>query len=412
MAEKRYFNKDVTYGPWPKGVDNRTSEYELPVDTLRAGINVDITNKGRARRRKGLTYALTAPGCHSTFAYKDLFLFVRDGDLYMGLPPDEAILYAGVGPARMSYVTVNEEIYFSNGSIKSKVDADGNLNEWGVPIPNPIPNIAASPGGNLFAGRYQLAMTYTNAAGEEGGAAIMSAVTAAGDDKIDLTNLPVASGLQLNLYMTDANGRDFHRVITLAEGATTYTVLGSAPTHRQLQTKFLEPFPPCTQLEHYRGIIYGVIGNLVVHTQPLRYGLYDPRKDFIPFSEDVGMIKGHTTGLYISADKTYWLGGGGPADFKQDIVFDFPAVPGTGVYTPHDDNLIWFSEKGFVRGRDGGQADLLTDEQLAVSKYSRGVLLFREQGGIRQVVSALAGETASEFPSEDRVTDDTVRSTS
>lgn len=403
-------DEPVVLGPFPGGVNNRALEHELPDGTVRAGINVDITNSGRTRRRQGRTAVLEQAGCHSVFGYGSTFLFVLSNVLYKGLPPAHSAVDT-VGPGKMYYLQLNGEIYFSNGSYHAKLDTNGVLQPWSVPTPNPIPAVAADATGNLYGGRYQLYMTWQNAAGEESRAIAIGVVTVPDNGRVLLTGLPVSAGLFLNIYMTAINGVAPYRVATLPSGTTSLPITEPATKARELKTLHLQPFPACTHLEEYNGIIYGASGGIVYHTRPLRYGLYDPREDFLLFPADVGMIKRHDTGVYVSADKVYWLNGPGPREFSQKIALPFPAVSGTGITMPKDKDAMWFSERGFVRGRDGGQVEMLTDANVAVSRYTRGVLLFREWKGVRQVVSALAQPTESDFVADDTVDIETVRST-
>jgi hypothetical protein len=57
--------------------------------------------------------------------------------------------------------------------------------------------------------------------------------------------------------------------------------------------------------------------------------------------------------------------------------------------------MMWFSDRGFVRGTEGGKAELLTEGQLAVDKYSRGTMAYNYIAGHQAVTAMLQGAIAN-----------------
>lgn len=417
MADNPKVNTDqFSLGPWPAGMNNRAGEHELPAGTLRAAINVDITNSGRVRRRVGRTAVLEDTGCHSIFGYDDRFLFVRDGTLYLGLPPDH-VQIASWADLPVSYVVVNEDIYLSNGQASGIVEPGGAvLRPWGVESAPPVGSLTAVAYGGMWAGTYQVAVTFVDDRGQEGGSSIASTVDVAEGGGITIAGLPqpLSSFADfINIYVSGPNDDKRFLHTTVPIGTTTATIGQSTTVGRAQDTMLLDQFPPSLMLEYYNGRIYGIeyFGNhtIVKCTRPLRYGAHEPSVDFILVPGHVSVMKASSDGIYIVSDEARWYEGSGPDEFKPDTVLPFGAVPGTGVSMGNSRDVAWFSKLGWVIGKPGGKVETVTDANVAVSEYTSGVALFREDRGLRQIVSALRGPTASSFKATDYADAEVIR---
>lgn len=404
----------VTLGPWPKGMNNRASEFDLPEKTLRDAYNVDITNNGRARRRRGSTLIETGSGRHSVFAYGSHFLFVRGDQLRYGLPPSAVALRQGLTLGEpMYYTVVNEEIYFSNGIITGKIQADGSLVPWGVLTPISSPVVSATGAGALQAGRYQVAVVHVSPTGEESGARAPAVVDVGDGGGIQVLALPQSVdgyATTIRVYRSQANGEVLYWAADYAMGTVSATLGASVNLGRPLSTLFMEPMVPCKHLTSYNGRIYGAVGNAVVYTEPLRYGLTQLDRDFLLLPKDVNMLLGVRDGIFAGSDITYFMAGAQPSAFDLKEVLPFAPVPGTPVTIKPRLMVAWFSEKGYVIGTADGQAKLATEPNIAVPTYESGAVLYREDRGLRQLVGAFNAPVATQFEASDFDEADTVRS--
>jgi hypothetical protein len=163
----------------------------------------------------------------------------------------------------------------------------------------------------------------------------------------------------------------------------------------------MEPPPPGQLLEYYRGSIYIASGNAVLHTSPLRYGLYDPRTDFYLYGERVTLLAAVEDGIYISADQTYFLSNAGTTDTarrhaNQEAVFPYRAVEGAVCKMKDTHEVMWLSERGIIVGADGGKVKNITEAQVAMEKFDKACLGVVEYDGHKAVVaiSRTAGETS------------------
>ncbi len=127
-----------------KGINNVEDAIRLETDELTEASNVDIDNRGRAKRRSGHTKKYTPSGrLHSLWSNDRISLFI-DGSTLKRLLPDytATIIRNNVTSLPMDFVDVNEEVYYSsasvNGYVKNGVDvrfSDPGINYKKVPPP-------------------------------------------------------------------------------------------------------------------------------------------------------------------------------------------------------------------------------------------------------------------------------------
>lgn len=405
----------VTLGPWPKGMNNRASEFDLPEGTLRDAFNVDVTNQGRMRRRRGTTLLEAGQDKHSVFGHGPHFLYADGADLKYGLPPGNVTLRTGlILGQRVSYVVVNEEIYFSNGSITGKIKADGSLVPWGVLTPISSPVAVAVGAGGLFPGRYQVAVVHVSSTGEESGARAPALVDVPDGGGIQLFALPQPTdgfATVIRVYRSQANGEVLYQAQDFPVG-TVSAILGASSTlGRPLTTLYMESMPPCDLLTYYDGRIYGAIGPIMWATETLRYGLARLDRDFMLFPTDIVLLEGVRDGVYLGSDITYFLSGNDFGVMQLREVQSFAPVFGTAATIKARLYVAWFSEKGYVIGSPDGQVKLAMEANVAVPVYEAGAVLYREDRGLRQLVSAFRGPVETQFEASDFVEAEVVRST-
>jgi hypothetical protein len=102
--------------------------------------------------------------------------------------------------------------------------------------------------------------------------------------------------------------------------------------------------------------------------------------------------------VYVVADQTYWLAGADIMAADVVPVLPYGAVEGTGRLVVPDQGaqkVWWFSHRGLVVGNSAGQVANLQEKNVSVEKASVGAALYREQNGVRQVVSSLFGAETS-----------------
>jgi hypothetical protein len=159
--------------------------------------------------------------------------------------------------------------------------------------------------------------------------------------------------------------------------------------------------PAGSLLEYHNGRIYIASGNVLWSTEPLRYGCVNPASGFTLFSQPISVVQAVSDGLYVCADKTYFLSGIDTPDVRQREVLPYGAVYGTGTALPNYDAVSWFSHQGLVFGARNGELLNLMQDRVAVSKYASGTMQVRELNGLRQIVANLWDGKLTTFAAPD-----------
>lgn len=380
------------------GLNNVSPDTDLPEGSLVSATNVDIDKEGNVFRRKGYTLLYSGSNIHSL--YKKYF--VEGTDLkQINDTPTPDIIATGLNLNNyLAWESVNEEDVYSDGRMIRRISSQ----PFSAPTPPSNPSLSPSTG-SLFAGIYQVTVAFLQA-GEIGGALLASSITVNDNAGITLSNIAQAPGCEIVVFCTTQNGEQLYHNITLSEGTTSFTIYNSRKHTYSVDTQFMDPLPPGHILRHFNARLYSAIDNVLWFSRPMRYGLCKYSEDFMQFAAKITIVQAVDDGLFVVADKTYFLAGDDPEDFTQVLVSPDTAIEGTGisvggaVFGLDGDSKVayWFSSKGAVLGSAGGQIKQLTEDRLAVDEgISRGATLFKEVDGIRQMVTSLQKGAQSSF---------------
>ena len=389
-----------TLNGFPLGVNNIQPDTALDPSALRNSSNIDLYDDGKVRRRKGHTLIAALVGAHSLWSdtrnMRPSEAFYAAGTTMYRLTENAGIftstaIVTGLAAGRkIAFDALNGETFWSNGVATGRIRSGVNT-PWGIETPNRLPSLTASAGGGLFAGRYQVALTYRNAAGEEGACDNAQAVDVATNGKIVLTSMPTpldASVTSICVYATAANGDVLHRIATIPSNASTHTISTVSNAGAVLKTQY-DNMPAGNILEHLNGVMYVASGSIVYHSLPMRYGLCDLTQNFYMFPADVSVMLAVADGLFVCADKTYFLSAPGTPEVRQAEILSFGAVSGTGTRMLNSQDVVWFSPRGQVIGSAGGQVKLVTEAAYMPGVMSSGASLVREKQGLKQIINTI-----------------------
>lgn len=392
LADPR--ERTVKYAGFPKGMNNIAAEFELPEGAARNIVNADVLDSGKVRRRKGYT-SLSNTASHSLWTNDALVLYYSGGALKRWNENDTATsLATGLSDRPVSFTEAGLDIYWSNGVDYGRTDGSTN-SPWGVEEPLIAPALASASGA-LPDGTYQALVTFVTAAGEESAASRASAIsiTAGGvtitvPQPADTSAAPV-----VRVYMTPCNDDVFYHIADLDAGVTSLSILTTPSYGQACRTQFLRRFLPCDLIEYYRGRIYGATSNILWHTEPFAFGLYKPSANFIPFRAPIRIVKAVDTGLYVVADRTYFLGGA-HEEFAPREVLPYGAAKNAVARLPRSKDLLWFADCGFVVAGDNGQVKAVQIDNVRPDVYADGAVTVREQDSIHQFVGVLRNPVSS-----------------
>lgn len=415
---------------FPLGINNRAKEESVPNGALRAAKNVDIDADGKPSRRPGATLARAASGLHSLWAH-DRFpymLGVHDADIVL-IDAAETITPLGFSltkpDAPMSFDLLAGAVYASNGTDQVQVREDGSFRAWAAECPGGQPQVTVQAGqGGLAAGTYQVAVTFIDEHGREGGATLPVEVEVEAGDGLLLSSFPVAadpSTTWVRIYCSKPNGEPLYKVQDIPVAMSSF-LLGAHQPGAILDKLLLTPLPAGHIVRGHNGRQLVADGNLMLWSPALTYGLTLRHRAYhrydapMTLMEPAGEAEG--SGLFVataagngkSAGRTYYLTGPDPQNWQRVIAYPQGAVPGSA--TKVDAKAlglqggvvpVWLADNGqLVVGLPGGQViELHADRYVAPAKADRASIALREFNGMRHLIATLRGGEVSGLAATD-----------
>lgn len=396
-----------TIGPFPAGVNNRRPPHELTqavgngsIDLLRDAVNVDVSDSGKLRRREGFSQVFSGRA-RSAWGDDKAGFYAEGSTLYhLWLDPGgelrRSVIRADLAPTEtLSYCEAGGTYYYTSKSVMGMVRGGARLDF--TPRPLLTPELSVTPGA-LPKGRYQVCITQFGAAGESASTTPAAIEVPAGGG-IRVSSIPPAPvGCITLIYVTGADGEVFGRAaVDIAGGVA--DILTPSSTGATCQTLLLEPMPPGAIVRFGNARLLVAAGNVLCYSEPFFPGLWRPSKNYIQFPEPITALEPSGRGVFVAADKTYWLGG----EITQaalDERLPYGAVPNSGGNDPaNPESCFWISERGLVFGGPDGSVKNLQEEQLALTGGTAGAAVYRERNGQRHVLTSVQdpGRTSAGF---------------
>lgn len=337
------------------GLKNTVSPERLSPKDLARARNIDLDDAEQAHRRRGRRLAVIG-NFHSLFNTEGGRVFgVKDGVLSR-INPDYSVdeVVSGIASDPLSYTQIGPMLYFSSTSNSGKIQLQtltpdrwgsiGGDGLWFSPVVHPeLPQLAGPAAPN--------------------------------------PNVPIAGP---DVTLPPINGRLF--------GA-----------------------PPMAQfIAWYNGRIYLAAKRTLWATELYLYDFVDKTKNYRQFEADITGLAAVEDGIYVgTADAVYFISGSF-TDGARTRRIHSPCIPGSMIVVPaeHVDPearirpdlpgksrkaMLCHTQSGIVVGLEGGTTYNLTDDTYWFPQAQRAATMFREQDGMRTVVSALdSGGTPSE----------------
>ena len=153
---------------------------------------------------------------------------------------------------------------------------------------------------------------------------------------------------------------------------------------------------PGRLLTYYNGRLYSANGGVIWYSNPQDYEHLELKANFIPFPEQITMMKATSKGIWVSADKIYFLRGGDAEDLVAEVKDTKKAVIGTAIQIneseidSREDGIvvIWLTHEGICFGSDNGNFTNLSEDKLNLSTNTiEGASIVRyNQDGIQQYI--------------------------
>jgi len=171
----------------------------------------------------------------------------------------------------------------------------------------------------------------------------------------------------------------------------------SAQSHVGADTTRNFSGPPLgDQLAFFSGRMWIVNEKFVFYSEPFALGKYDLSRCFLSYGTDVMMFKPVTTGVFVSdSDRTYFIEGTDPKEFRQRVVLDCPAHKYSAAIGYIDGAefgmdgagpcAVWSCDKGLCVGTAAGELMVITKDKLLYPTGSRGASVFYDSTVINTV---------------------------
>ena len=365
---------------------------DAPGHWLRSADNVDVTDAGTLRRRQGWAKRVGGTQMRGLFALDDGSALVADYNqlcrlTYEGGQLNKQALMADLRPgAPISYTDTPMGTYLSDG-YGLWVFRGGAVARATMDAPN-APGLSASAGGSLPGGLYQVACTFERHDGTQSCASVtvQADVPDGGILNIHLPTTTQPLTAWVNVFVSPVNGDALFLAERLPIGTTSTTLYVPPEQGGRCMTLYMAPVPAGQIVRQHLGKLLVARGAVVFTSQPYAYGIYDPAEDFMQFPAEVTLLEPVGAGLFIVADKTYFLPNEPDAAIVE--VLPYGAPRGAAVQRGEGGGIYWMGDRGLVQATEDGQAKNVKDGVLALPKPHSAALLVREQDGMEQIVAA------------------------
>jgi hypothetical protein len=386
--------KTKQLGPF-LGENNRLPDFRLSGESgafVRSAINVDLPDASTFKRRQGVERKVSGTDCHSLWASGTDAYFVDHDTLYHLSPAlvKTAVSTQVVPGQQVSFADVNGVIYCSTGAELFQLSGASAAVRAGIVPPNASPTLTAAAGGSLPAGIYQATISFVAPSGDESGALRPVSVAVPENGSLTISGIQVSAGYSTAVYLSPPNGDVLFRIAKTTDAALPSITIQPQSNASRARTILLSRMPPGQLVRYADGRLVVASGNILYYSELFAPTLHNPAKSYIPFAENITMVLPCEGGIYVSADKTYWIAGD-LASAAITTVLPYKAVFGTDSEVPNSNNVWWMSERGMVVGSPGGQVENVQEKFVAVDAATAGASLYREQDGMRQMLSSLFG---------------------
>lgn len=383
---------DLALGPFTAGIDNITDDTQhggmtqtgWRVATLREAMNVDISRDGVISTRRGRVLRLAGTGLHSPWN-DGATGYIMNGSLLCrvesGWTLTTLLDLGSAGP--VSFCAAPTGIYFASPAGLGII-WDGAARWLTVPdgsTPGPQPWAA----GGLPAGRYGVAIAFTDARGTEGGLSDIHWINVADGGGVRFTATDWPTGCTAQVYMTQQNGDVLYRRGTIPRGIGAF-IQGNQAPGRVAETQHLRQMPTGHTVRWWRGRLVVASGRALYISEPMRPHLYSPRFGWVQLPNRVTLLECVEGGIWTAdAWGPRFLAGTDPAQLDMQR-FSAPAPiercsalvpaellpPETAGTSPA---AVWLSTQGWTIGTSTGQLIAPNARSLTIPTADRGCVV-------------------------------------
>lgn len=376
------------------GANNLATADRLPEGFARHAVNVDPLPGGTLASRIGYERVYDGQDVRGVLALGDNLLIADGTDLveFNTRLMQARTLRSIAGAGNFCGDVFNGRLYFSTEN-ECLVYDGRQVVPWGVPDLSRQPHTYPAAG-TLLEGHYQIAVTYIDSRGLEGGTARPRVMHCEAGQGIAVVLEDIPSGCQANVYVSPVNGSTLY-LQAVTRTPATITVSSVRDDTAECGTILKRGPRPASRIVAHNGVLLMAVGNVVEHTLPMQAHLVDRAKSFFQYPEAVGELMSADGTAYVSADKCYALSSLEAEGVSQRVALSFPAIPGTAVNLPgqgadQPSRAAWMTRYGQAVSSPGGLT-LMNLKTFAPSVAERGNAGVIESNGNQLIVTTTQG---------------------
>lgn len=373
---------------WGLGLNNRSPRDRLPAGSVRDLVNFDAGTS--LSLRAGYQTVYEGTDIRGALSYKTRLIILDGTNLieYDTLTRSPRVLREVTAGGTLAGTVLNDELFFCTAN--ETLRYDGNIvRAWGVPAVATQPQGAAVSGAGTPEGPIQVAVTFRDAYGMEGGTTAARVVSGGTGRDIVLTGIPTPpEGGQVCIYVSPPHSTTLY--FYASTNSSTFRITGGVRDDQApLVTQFETPPQPGEIVTAHKGSLLIAQGKVVWVTSPLRPHAVSRMSGFFMFASNVTVIQPVSDGVYISADATYFLSN---IQLEPTLtrVYDSPMQAGSAV-TEATGSVVWLSKDGYLRGAPGGAVSPITGDRFVPLLTDRGASAVVLHDGRRMMVTTLKG---------------------
>lgn len=345
--------------------------------------NVDLTRTGQFIGRAGYRRVVAGSDMHSLWVSATARAFVASGKQLCALNVRACVLQPlGMDVpsiARLAFAELADgDIAVTDGRALLRIQPDSSLGPMLAPAPAPQPVAQLTPGSRHFL----YCFAYVDARGVVG----LCTPVRHGVGEVLSFDVPTPpAGLLTQIYVSHPGGEVMY---LLAESAGGSVTAGEQRIGGQCPTLHLQALPAGDALQLHGGRLYVVRGSVIYFSEPYQFGAMAPT-NFLQFPAPVTVLAAMPTGLFVVADKTYWMLGTDPAMASMEVVNEHTGVA-RSLARLSNGRAVWGSSQGTVVGNKDGEVVSLTDAVVPSDRVlpgTTGATLPVERNGVDQIIS-------------------------
>ena len=355
---------NIPLGPWKVGIDHLSPKASAPDGAARDAVNVDFDRDGGAARRSGYSLKDAAANAHSlwTSPATGRSFCVYGSTLYTVTYEGSWVKTAvGTLPSiePISYDDLGEDVVCGNRHGLFRVKSDLTMQSLGLARPD-APTVSATAYGGLYQGRYAVAVARLRDY-EEGPLSPSAFIDVPAGGGLLVTT--PAHDDSIRLYRTQTNGD--HLFACGVAPAASQHLIGIGEVGWVTENQHLDQMPGGEIVRHWRGLVLVARGSIIYWSEPMAYGITDPRHNFVQFANKVTLMQPVDGGIFVGTrEGVIFLSGSTPKEWSIKKTDGLPAVEGTGVTAlaslfgvdAGDGKVaLWLAANGFVIGTPDGR---------------------------------------------------------